>query len=261
MKKTHKITALCLLLGSSSMLSAQFTSLPPAYGGGATDPYYQTMLTDTGYNPFTMDGSSTAGWDLPPSLTSGVDFDPSGYMRVFFVGQDAAWANSTLGIRLGGATSQYDPNASLPGLDFSIFDASVGYGFTVTIPLDGHTSFDFWLSTQNPDTQGQYGTDRLGIWSMFTPQHNNPNVPQTVQGKGTEIVYNGEIFHLYAWEDVYRDHETSDDDFNDFVFAVQFFHGDDTPFSPVPEPSTYGVIGVLGLLGVISLRRFKTKRG
>jgi hypothetical protein len=49
-------------------------------------------------------------------------------------------------------------------------------------------------------------------------------------------------------------------DYNDIVLALQFFDKNGTPLTPVPESSTYGLIGAAGLLGLVLVRRFKSKK-
>jgi hypothetical protein len=44
------------------------------------------------------------------------------------------------------------------------------------------------------------------------------------------------------------------------MFALQFFGPDGKPFTPVPEPATYGLIGAAALLGLVAARRFKSKK-
>jgi hypothetical protein len=60
-----------------------------------------------------------------------------------------------------------------------------------------------------------------------------------------------------AFEDIRRRGSGRDNDFNDFIFAFRAIY--DEPQAPVPEPSTYGLIGAATLLGFVGYRRFKKK--
>ncbi|PTY06460.1 hypothetical protein DB347_12885 [Opitutaceae bacterium EW11] len=62
---------------------------------------------------------------------------------------------------------------------------------------------------------------------------------------------------LVGFEDTRLGVSFYDGDFNDFVFGFQFLPTQSN--TPVPEPSTYGLLGGVALMGLVALRRFKRK--
>jgi len=52
----------------------------------------------------------------------------------------------------------------------------------------------------------------------------------------------------------------SDADYSDTILALQFFTDSGAPITPpVPEPSTYGLIGAVALLGLVAVRKYTRK--
>jgi hypothetical protein len=87
--------------------------------------------------------------------------------------------------------------------------------------------------------QSYYGT----LSPLTNTRSVNPLVSLSDQG-----------FTVMGFEDI-RLGMHSDRDYNDLIFA--FRSGDLLPDAPVPEPSTYGLIGAIALLGIAGYRRFK----
>jgi hypothetical protein len=65
--------------------------------------------------------------------------------------------------------------------------------------------------------------------------------------------------YLVALED-WKINNGSDSDYTDLIVGFQFYSVSGTPFTPVPEPSTYTLIGACVLLGLVALRRIKAKK-
>lgn len=103
-----------------------------------------------------------------------------------------------------------------------------------------------------------------GKYYVYEPGNNTP-------GDATQQSYFGNLaplasvrgpsyldpFTIMAFEDIRPGGAGRDGDFNDFLFA--FRAGYDIPQGPVPEPSTYGLLGAVALLGFVAYRRFKQK--
>lgn len=80
--------------------------------------------------------------------------------------------------------------------------------------------------------------------------------PKTSPGlRDPKVALPGEAFTIVGFEDIRLGANWQDGDFNDFIFAFRAVL--DIPQGPVPEPSTYGLIGAAALLALAGLRRFR----
>lgn len=169
-----------------------------------------------------------------------------GAMRIVLLGETAGWSND-LGVNIGGASSTL-----LAGIQSPV-NMHFGDWIYWTFAANTTTSFDLWFHSNGDAPLGG------ATYSIFNATTNvrisNPfNVMNYADGQnGTNL----QTF-LVGVED-WNLRAGSDADYNDLLFAVQFTAGG-SPFTPVPEPSTYGLIGAAALLGLVMVRRFKAKK-
>jgi hypothetical protein len=201
-----------------------------------------------------------------------------GTIRSIFTGESGGWLNDF------GYTYSGNPAGPQSYTVFQNIRAGGGPGTTVTfgdsfdIQLDpGQAStFDFWLNGA-----GVYGPDNAvgpttagGVYTVFRPSASVPyNSPGNVYWAQSPIFVNTWVQSLNGGAGGYMDVATwlvgiedwrldrgSDADYNDFMFGIQIFNASGTPFTPVPEPSTYGLIGAAALAALVLRRRFATKK-
>lgn len=212
--------------------------------------------------------NSTVAADLASINTTG------GTLQTIFVGESAGWRNN-----FGYA---YDGNASGAN-SYTLFGDVQAYAgkppVTVTsgeyadiILSPGQANkFDFWLDAVGNKPTGEFG----GVYDAIHQSNSHPNiapgnvlwatsaleVPTWVQSLNNGAGgWENVATYLVGFEDWRLDSNQVDKDYNDFVFAIQLFDQNGTPFTPVPEPSTYGLIGAAALLGLVARRRFASKK-
>lgn len=239
--KKLTFTLLVTIMVSASTLSAQFSRLPVSETGitdGAANGY-QTLIESWG----TIDWGST-GANQP------LGFSPGGEMNIVFMNSNHAL--NDLGIFWGNPTGSYSGTSrttiSNSNTIFGGSEVPFQPGHFVSIDLNGRESFDFWLNVG-------YSRSYKGIWSLFKEGYNPTATRGTLSGKEALIAgANGESYHLYSFEN-----EKEAEFFSFFVhFSEPGSEFDLTSnFTPVPEPSTYGIIGALVLAGLIGCRRLR----
>ncbi len=196
-----------------------------------------------------------------------------GTIRAIFVGETAGWRNDF--------GYSYSGNAAGPG-SFSLFNniqafggaPNVSFGQFADIRLDigEAATFDFWLNGSGSftDTNATLPTEFGGVYNLF----NQAGSSSFVDGGNalwaqSAIMVNTWVPALGAYADVATYLVTLEDwrldrganrDYSDFRVALQFYNAQGLPFGPVPEPSTYGMIGAAALLGLVAYRRFKAKK-
>lgn len=296
MKKVLAIAALAAIAGSAH---AQLNPLPPpstvdsvpvnSIGVNAGLTHWESTSTLGAYRFASDDNLNTPNMESPDNIL-GLSWSPSvnlsaatimnnintngGTVRGIFVGESAGWWNDF------GYT--YDGNPQSASNSFTAFSniqaaggsPSVNFGdyFDVRLNPGDAANFDFWLNAvgdmgpNNPVPPTSNG----GVYQAFHPTWSNPYInPGNVLWATNPIMVNTWVPALNAYANVatylvgfedWRLNNGSDKDYNDFMFAIQFFRSDGTPFTPVPEPSTYGLIGAVALLGVIARRRFVSKK-
>lgn len=237
---------------SASALSAQFNPLPDGrdvFSSGAQVDAYAQLISDQGW----ANAINTSGWGSSP--VSPTAFDPFGIMNVVFIGENAGPRNS-LGIHWGLPPGPYGGRSTFGNTE-TLFEyvsapASIASGHYVSINLDGNDTFDFWLNLE-PSRSNL----TPGIWSLFHPDI-NPSSGGTTGAGVEKLTIDGEDYFLFSYRE---SEEGSNDDTNTLAFFLHFSNPDETPFTPVPEPSVYGAFGALLLTGLIAWRRFPKKTG
>jgi len=291
MKKLTALAAITALAGSAY---AQLSPVPPSSVGDGVSVVPITAQNNTGSywadpagllaykfssdenlgtpKPGTPDNAlglfwgSTASADLQ-NIMSQINAD-GGSIRVIFLGESAGWWNDF------GYT--YTGNPSSAGQSFSLWNdiqsvspySNPAFGDNATISLaKGEAStFDFWLNGANAGNWPNPAPGAPGgVYTAFNPANGDSavNVSWTQSYLSVRSYVDGTVAndywnrtYLLGFEDV---RGGGDADYNDFMVGLQFFRTDGTPFSPVPEPSTYGLMGAAALLAFVARRRFSKK--
>lgn len=201
-----------------------------------------------------------------------------GSVRMIYLGKSAGWLNDL------GYTYTGDPtdlaNSYSVWRDIPVGDpvpALFGQYVNIGLAAGGASTFDIWLNaansyeSSNPSNPTPYGGYYLGLHQDQSVPYNPPgNARLTQEALMVNTYLNFDLTdpsmtgdylvstYLLSFED-WRLDRGADQDYNDNMIALQFFRPDGTPFTPVPEPSTYGLIGGLALLGLVLRRRFSKK--
>lgn len=194
-----------------------------------------------------------------------------GTVRVIFLGESAGWFND-FGYTYSG--NPQGPDSYTVYKDMQSYGATpnihFGDNFSVNLNPGDASTFDLWLNgvgvmgNTNPSP-----TSDGGVYTAFHSTNSQPYVApgnvlwaQSALNVSTWNTFLGDYANtstfLVGFED-WRLNHNADKDYNDYVFALQFLDKDGRPFSPVPEPSTYGLIGALALVGFVARRRFSRK--
>lgn len=255
----------------ASGLSAQLWNgdpLPPDWGGDyVIDPYFVPDGTglsefdnDTGYNfsraligTVPMGITEENGW-LDAS-TFALTLEESDVVKVTFLGNTAGWLND-FGINLGN-TNVSGGTAST--LWHTIMGGSPEFGSQTgfTQGAGDPTLIDFWLNS-NEETMG-------GTYSMFYPETSEPSntgLPEfdySARGQVFDVFDDGSGVDRSVLVIAIEDFRNFDDDFSDMFFAIEIGTRFGEPQFPVPEPSTYGLIGTFLLLGLVGSRFARRK--
>lgn len=267
---------------------AQLTPLPPASStegvavqhigsnGGATHwdstsslgAFKSFSLTDGAANI----GTNSLGLNFNASQPSAVQTNLStvlssgGTVRAVFLSESAMWRDSFGYSRDGNAagTQSYTVFAAAEANPTSATDNVVfGDYVDVNFAAGANKAFDFWLSAPG------FGDSNGGVFTMFDPSKSSSyTAPGNVFWAQNSIAANTYVPSTGAYADVqtylvsfedWRLDRGSDRDYSDFVVGLQFFSPTGTPLTPVPEPSTYSLIGASALLGLALFRRYRRK--
>ena len=209
-----------------------------------SDSGFDFSLAEFGTKPIGID--EAGGWF--DASTFAVSLDAGDLVRITYLGKTAGAIND-FGLNFGGSNAY---GAGAYTLWESITNTAPAFGEQFSFVAAASTSIDFWLNAVDP-TQG-------GTYSIFDPAS---SVPSNSGLPGFDYSARGRVFNVndsisgndrtvlvIAIED-WRDH---DYDFTDMFFAIEIPRIGEPQF-PVPEPSTYGLIGAMLLLGLVAVRR------
>jgi hypothetical protein len=204
------------------------------------------------------------------------DGDKIGAIRAIFLGESAAWLND-FGYTYSGKpqanASSYTVFSDIQAMDGTPYAVNIHFGDYVNILIAKNSApdFDFWLNGVGANGINTPGSSvNGGIYTVFNAANSDPlNTPGNVMWSepfmvntydaSTNNYVDTETF-LVSFED-WRTDKGSDNDYNDYMFAVQFVPNYQGPIPiPVPEPSTYGIVGVTALLGLVFIRRFRSRK-
>ncbi len=283
------VSALATLLGFSLVGGTAFAQL-------ATLPQSSSVDGITPVSEVNSGNSGASHWDaptgikqynydadgnvpLPATFTSAVPVGLTaawatvqtggGDIRAIYTGETAGWQNAF------GYTYDKSP-ATDPANSYTVWkniegttgvaestNPVFGDSIDVTfIPNDSlATNFDFWLNAGT-------GTSFGGVDTVLNPANSAP-VQDHVKWLESPILLNTWVpsagkyedvaTYVFALEDWKLNAAGNDYDYSDLLVSVQLFDINGTPLggSPVPEASTYGLVGAAGLLGLAALRRRK----
>lgn len=225
---------------------------------------YQADLGDLYFDSNANVPSSIQGWnDGPVDLASALGGSPwlaqGGSVKAIFLGDTAGWKNDFVSSQSDAPTSY---NTIITDIENNYLNpGNVRSGDETVISYDAGTTLDFWLNSGGPVGDG-------GLYSAFTSENRFAGSDTSVHTRWsirnvTTTYFNGSSVVtaeiptiLIGFEDVRQGRPYYDADFNDFVVGFQFLPSQNVP---VPEPSTYGLIGAAALVGLVAYRRNKRK--
>jgi hypothetical protein len=296
MKTIFTIAAVAALAGTAF---GQLNPLPPSstvdgvtpssIGPNAGITHWDNPATIGAYKPVALT-EGTAPITTPTYNPLGVPFSTSipaiiqmnlntiaaqgGTVRTIFLAESAGWRDSLGYTRSGNPAgpqsytvfANFEDNAASGGKNISFGDH-----FDVTLPVGAANTFDIWFQgagtsgPSDPNPASQYG----GVYTLFRPSASNPNIaPNNAMWAQQALLVNTWVPARNSYADVatyvvgledWRLDRGSDRDYSDAVIAFQFYSANGTPFTPVPEPSTYTLIGAASLLSLAAWRRYRRK--
>lgn len=194
-----------------------------------------------------LGGPIVAPTAVPPAIpfTTKVEF--------VFLGETAGWWDD-IGYRLNGVDYTLASGIQAAGATPNRW-----FGDYVELTLNEGDVLDFYVVGKG-STGGKY--------YVFDQSLNNPVTASTQSYWGSIVPLtntravgqydlSNEAFTVMGFEDV-RVGAGADRDYNDLLFA--FRSSSFQVQGPVPEPSTYGLIGAAALLGLVGYRRFKKSK-
>ncbi|MFT3828307.1 MAG: DUF4114 domain-containing protein [Opitutaceae bacterium] len=175
-------------------------------------------------------------------------------VEVVFLGESAGWWND-FGYRLNGTNYLLaDGIQAVGGLNIS-------FGAYTYLTLNPGDSLDFFMTGSGVKKQdGKVTTDAKngGQYYVYDKSLNTGgSLQQSYYGyldplrsvrSGTDL----SAYTVLGFEDYRVNAGHSDRDYNDLLFAFRYILPATTP---VPEPSTYGVLAAGALLGLVALKR------
>jgi|GEM_PF-5968331 len=267
MTTSVKLSMAALLASAlASIASAQITTPFPttnvfADPGPPNAAQFQADLGDLYFNSSADVPSSIQSWNPGPvDFSAALGGDPflaeGGTVNVTYIGKTAGW-NNTLLYTQSDAPTVYHPLVTQIGAATT----NLHSGYQTEVSYAAGTELEFWLNSGGDATQGGLFS-AFGAANLFAGADTTSHVRwstrdvTTTYFDGSSWVTNEVPTLLIGFEDTRKGVSFYDGDFNDLVLAFQFLPNQSVP---VPEASTYGLIGAAGLIGLASLRRFKRK--
>jgi hypothetical protein len=205
------------------------------------------------YGTAPMGITAANGW--VDASTFAVTLDVGDNFFVTYLGKTAGWLND-FGMTIGGKNAYNIDGGAGSGahtLWTSIDNGIPAIGDQYQFVADEAMSIDFWLNSGGNPAPALGGT-----YSVFFPETSDPS------NTGPGYSARGKVFNVndsFSGRDrsilviAIEDWRNFDADFTDMFFAIEIYDRDGTPQFPVPEPSTYGLIGAMLLLGLAAIRR------
>ena len=196
--------------------------------------------------------------------------ETGGTVRAIFVGETAGWLND-FGYTYSGSPS--GPKSFTAWEQIQSFGTSpnIRFGdyFDVSVEAGKMSTFDFWFSAAG--VSGSHPTsltDLGGVYTAFTPAESSAQTQQYIWSDSS-IYVNTWIpsisasvpvaTYLVGIED-WRIDRGSDRDYNDFLFALQFYNADGTPLTVVPEPGVWSAIAGVAAFAFVLIRKHPLRR-
>jgi hypothetical protein len=282
-------------LGLPCLVNAQLLSLPPSsskdgvvikpadvnggtalWGSPTTLGAYQ--ISGDGYqkplHPGSADQELGLTWNYtPPSSLAaarqGINAT-GGIVRAIFVGETAGWLND-FGYTYSGVPSGQKSYTAWQRIQSfgAANNTNIKFGdyFDVNLAPGQMANFDFWLSA--PGVMGPRPTsltDLGGVYTAFNPSASSSPTQQYLWAASSlsvntwipSLSASAPVATYLAGIEDWRIDRGSDRDYNDFMFALQFYNSDGTPFTAtaVPEPGTWAAIAGVLAFGFVLVRRY-----
>ena len=283
MKTKTSILAATFAAALASVASAQITPDPTGINTFASPMYFANVqnysdsfgpTSGPGNNLYfdsnaTVNSTEISSWTL--GLPSPTFLAGGGSVKTIFIGESAG-SLTDFGYVASPYSSPIENDTFVPlATDIDNNNGFIASGWETYANYGAGQTLDFWINnpgTYNPG--GAYFSFAFGGTSAYAQGDATSHVRyewrmvQTRYQDGMGNVVDGLVNTLFvAFEDLRPGNGQSgeaptpvDGDYTDFVVAFQFLPTQ----VPVPEPSTYGLMGAAALLGLVGYRRFKASK-